>query len=182
MQSAGPKTVDDVSFEPGMMVAVKMRGLPWRVEESQIEEFFEGFGWVRDSIRIGELEGGRRTGQGAVLFESPAEATRAMEEKEGEYVGPRFVQMHELSYAQWKSFMTDQLGCKTVDLKRILKMEDMGRAVRLRGLPRDVQMQDVLDFFKEKDFNITEDQCHIEMRFGNKTGWGLVFLDNEQDV
>ena len=53
--------------------------------------------------------------------------------------------------------MEDQLGCKTIDLKRILKMEDMGRAVRLRGLPRDVQMSDVLEFFKEKDFNISED-------------------------
>ena len=157
MQSAGPKSVGEVSFEPGAMVAVKMRGLPWRVEESQIEEFFEGFAWVRDSIRIGELEGGRRTGQGSILFENPAEAARAIEEKEGEYVGPRFIHLHELSYKQWESFMEDQLGCKTIDLKRILKMEDMGRAVRLRGLPRDVQMSDVLEFFKEKDFNISED-------------------------
>lgn len=74
-----------------MLVSVKLRGLPWRVETEQIEEFFEGFAWVRDSIKIGELEGGRRTGQASVLFETPAEALRAIEEKEGEYVGPRFV-------------------------------------------------------------------------------------------
>lgn len=43
-------------------VAVKMRGMPWRVETEEIEQFWEGFAWVRDSIRIGELEGGRRTG------------------------------------------------------------------------------------------------------------------------
>lgn len=34
--------------------------------------------------------------------------------------------------------MIDQLGCKTIDLKRILKQEDMDKTVRLRGLPRDV--------------------------------------------
>lgn len=91
MQSAGPKSVGDVTFTPAALVAVKLRGLPWRVETSQIEEFFEGFAWVRDSIKIGELEGGRRTGQASVLFETPQEACRAIEEKEGEYVGPRFV-------------------------------------------------------------------------------------------
>ena len=57
----------------------------------EIETFCEGFKWVRESIRIGELEGGRRTGQGCVLFESEDEATRFTEEKEGEYIGPRFV-------------------------------------------------------------------------------------------
>lgn len=60
----------------GDQVAVKIRGMPWRVEQEEIETFLEGFKWVRDSIRIGELEGGRRTGQGAVLFESEEEASR----------------------------------------------------------------------------------------------------------
>ena len=46
----------------GEMVAVKIRGMPWRVEQEEIETFLEGFKWVRESIRIGELEGGRRTG------------------------------------------------------------------------------------------------------------------------
>lgn len=75
--------------------------------------------------------------------------------------------------------MDDQLGCKTIDLKRILKQEDMPRAVRLRGLPRDVQQSDVKEFFA--DFDVNDDNIHIEMRFGNRTGWGLVLLNNEED-
>ena len=80
------------------MVAVKLRGMAWRVETEEIETFLEGFKWVRDSVRIGELEGGRRTGQGSVLFESEDEANRFMEEKEGEYIGPRFVNINMMTY------------------------------------------------------------------------------------
>ena len=74
------------------LVAIKLRGMPWRVTEEEIEEFFTDYKWVRESIRIGELEGGRRTGQGCILFESEEEAERAMD-KDGEYIGSRFVQL-----------------------------------------------------------------------------------------
>ena len=73
------------------MVAVKMRGLPWRVETEEIEEFFKDYAWVRDSVRIGELEGGRRTGMAAVLFENEDVAAKAAEEMDREHVGTRWV-------------------------------------------------------------------------------------------
>ena len=120
------------------MVACKLRGMPWRVEQEEIETFLEGFKWVRDSIRIGELEGGRRTGQGAVLFESEDEAFRFKEEKEGEYIGARFVNINELSYAEFQSFMDDQLGCISVNLERILNEDNLSKGVKLRGMPRDI--------------------------------------------
>jgi len=43
----------------------------------EIEAFLEGTDYVRDSIRIGELEGGRRTGIGSVLFISEEAAEKA---------------------------------------------------------------------------------------------------------
>ena len=120
------------------MVAVKLRGMPWRVEIEEIETFLEGFKWVRDSIRIGELEGGRRTGQGCVLLESEDEANRLTEEKEGEYIGPRFVNMNLLSYAEFQSFMDDQLGCISVNIDRIMSEDNINVSVKLRGMPRDI--------------------------------------------
>ena len=75
--------------------------MPWRVEVEEIEAFLEGFKWVRESVKLGKLEGGRSTGQGSVLFESEDEANRAMEEKEGEYIGPRFVNINLMSYAEF---------------------------------------------------------------------------------
>lgn len=60
-----------------------MRGLPWRVELDEIEMFFSRYAYVRDSIRIGELTDGRKTGQAALLFENADEASNAMNEKQG---------------------------------------------------------------------------------------------------
>lgn len=65
------------------MVGLKMRGLPWRVELEEIEMFFSRYAYVRDSIRIGELNDGRKTGQAALIFESVEEAANAMNEKQG---------------------------------------------------------------------------------------------------
>ena len=40
---------------PSDMVALKMRGLPWRVEVEEIEQFFSRYAYVRDSIHLGVL-------------------------------------------------------------------------------------------------------------------------------
>ena len=65
------------------MVALKMRGLPWRVEVEEIEQFFSRYAYVRDSIHLGVLSDGRKTGQAALLFENSDEAGNAMNEKQG---------------------------------------------------------------------------------------------------
>ena len=161
------------------MVAVKLRGMPWRVSLEEIEEFLEGFKWVRDSIRIGELEGGRKTGQGSVMFESEDEANRCMEEKEGEYIGPRFVNINLMTFAEHSSFMDDQLGCINVHIDRILNEDNISTCVKLRGMPRDITKEQVIEFFG--DIEIDEDAIHLEIKFGRRTGLGLVFCKTEDD-
>ena len=74
------------------LVAVKIRGLPWRVQTEQIEEFFGDLKFVKDSILIGELESGRRTGLGCLLFESEDEAEKALDKDRG-FIGNRWVQL-----------------------------------------------------------------------------------------
>lgn len=81
--NAGPKSIGDVSFKPTDNVALKIRGLPWRVEVEEIEQFFSRYAYVRDSIKIGELADGRKTGQATLLFENEDEAANAMNEKQG---------------------------------------------------------------------------------------------------
>ena len=71
-----------------------MRGLPWRVETEEIEQFCDTYDWVRDSIILGELEGGRRTGQGALLFATEDDAANFAAEKDREHIGSRWIQLH----------------------------------------------------------------------------------------
>lgn len=88
--------------------------------------------------------------------------------------------LYTMEYHQWESFMDDQLNCKTVDLKKILNEDNVNRCVQLRGMPREVTLQDIKDFFG--DFDVNDDDVHIEMRMGRKTGFALVMLNGEDDV
>ena len=112
-----------------------MRGLPWRVEVEEIEQFFSNYAYIRESVRIGELADGRKTGQAAILFENEEEAANAMNEKQGQNVGSRWVELYQLPYSQYETFADDQLNQKTVNLKNFLNEENLSRAVKLRGIP-----------------------------------------------
>lgn len=114
------------------------------------------------------------------MFENEDEAANAMNEKQGQNVGSRWVELYAMSFAQFESFMDDQLNCKTVNLKNFLNEENLNRCVKLRGIPYQASDQDVKDFFA--DYNLGDDDIVIEMRQGKKTGFALVFLNNEEDV
>jgi hypothetical protein len=157
-----------------------MRGLPWRVETEEIEQFFEGTAWVRDSVRIGELEDGKRTGWGCVLFESEDECANAQAEKDRQHIGNRWVQLYQSSYAQYQSFMEDQQQNKTVDLSTIVNADNISKAVKLTGMPFNASLADVKEFFA--DFEVSEENIKIEMVRGRKSGNAIVFVNEEDDV
>ena len=46
-----------------------MRGLPWRVTDEEVFEFFKDYKIHQDSLRYGTGEDDRRNGFGAILFE-----------------------------------------------------------------------------------------------------------------
>ena len=69
------------------LIALKMRGLPYRVQLEDVQRFFDGYKYDPKSILLGEDMHGRKTGYAAVLFQDEAEAERAMEEKQGHYIG-----------------------------------------------------------------------------------------------
>lgn len=142
------------------MVALKMRGLPWRVEPDEIEQFFSRYAFIRDSVRIGELADGRKTGQAAVLFANMEEAKNAMNEKQGQNVGSRWVELYQMPYSQYLNFMEDQLSQKTVLLKNYLNEGNLRRAVKLRGIPYAATSAEVKDFFG--DFGVSDDDVVLE--------------------
>ena len=103
-----------------------------------------------------------------------------MNEKQGQNVGSRWVELYQIPYSEFESFLEDQLNCKTVNLKNFLNEENIHRCVKLRGIPYQASQQDVKNFFK--DYNVNDDDIIIEMRQGKKTGFALVFLSGQDDV
>ena len=52
----------------------------------------------------------------------------------------------------------------------------------MRGLPWKVTPDQVVEFFKQGDFNIKQEDVVIERQDGKVTGYGLAFLANADDV
>ena len=159
---------------------MKMRGLPWRVETEEIEQFFEGTAWVRDSVLIGKLDDGKSTGWGCILFENEEECANAQAEKDRQNIGSRYICLYQSSYAQYSSFVEDQQEMKTVDLCEVVNADNISKAVKLSGMPFNAKLADVREFFA--DFNVSDENIKIEMVRGRKSGNAIVFVNEEDDV
>jgi RNA recognition motif-containing protein len=85
-------------------VGLKMRGLPWRVTDEEVHEFFKDFKIHQDSFLYGIGEDDRKNGFGAILFEDEDEAAKAMDALQRQYIGQRFIILYPLNYGRWKSF------------------------------------------------------------------------------
>jgi len=72
---------------------MKLKGLPFSVTEKGIIEFFEGYGLIEDSVKIGKMSDGKLTGEAAVLFDSPDECQRAHTDRNQKYIGQRWVKL-----------------------------------------------------------------------------------------
>ena len=83
-----------------------MKGFPWKVSEEDVIEFFDGYKLVPDSIKIerDEENDGRITGWGAALFETEDEAARAIEERQKECIGSRWIMLYPMPYGRYKTF------------------------------------------------------------------------------
>ena len=89
-------------------VALKLRGLPWQVTEDDVINFFDGYKLVEGSVKIERGEDDRITGFGAALFETEEEAQRAMDERQKESIGSRWIQIYPLVYGRYKTFGAPQ--------------------------------------------------------------------------
>jgi RNA recognition motif-containing protein len=70
-----------------------MRGLPFRISNHDILDFFRGFDILPQSVQIGMTSDGRSSGEAWVSFGSSEEAQRAIIEKNRQHLGSRYVEI-----------------------------------------------------------------------------------------
>ena len=88
---ANPNSIILNSVQRDDNVALKIRGFPWQVTDEDVVQFFDGYKLVPDSIKIERGDDDRITGWGAALFETEEEAERAMNERQKECIGTRWI-------------------------------------------------------------------------------------------
>lgn len=75
---------------------VRVRGLPFRVTEQEIREFFSTFNFIPTSVQIDKDTTGRSSGEGWITFVSPDEARRAVRERNRQYLQNRYLELSVL--------------------------------------------------------------------------------------
>ena len=85
-----------------------MRGFPWSVTDEDVVNFFEGYKLVPDTVKIERGDDDRITGWGAVVFETEEEAQRALDERQKESIGSRWIQLYPMPYGRYKTFGVPQ--------------------------------------------------------------------------
>ena len=85
-----------------------------------------------------------------------------------------------ISYSNSTFFTRPKL--EDVCLRDALNDGNRHRAVKMRGLPWKVTPDEVVEFFKNGEFEIKTDDVVIERQDGKSTGYGLAFLANSDDA
>lgn len=92
------------SFNSDDFVCLKMRGLPFTATVEDILMFFAGLSIVTDSVKFAVFDDGRKTGQAAALFLSSDAALQAMDMKQGQNIGHRWIEIKLHRYDEWLMF------------------------------------------------------------------------------
>ena len=163
-----------VFFNRDERILVRMRGLPYSIKKEEILAFFHGYDVVPDSVIIGEMGNGKKTGEGVILFKSEEEAQRAVNDRNGSSIGRRWIELYLHPYSHFHNFFQAQHHEEFVYLNKYITEENKFRALRLRGLPYNVTKKDILSFFK--DFPLSDSDVIFEVKEGRATGRALVFL------
>lgn len=71
---------------------LKLRGMPYSATAEDVLNFFSGYGAVRESVSLGPLPG-----QAIVRFASPAEAARALHERNHAHMGARYIELFQVA-------------------------------------------------------------------------------------
>eukprot|EP01091_Cochliopodium_minus_P013021 TRINITY_DN4086_c0_g1_i1.p1 TRINITY_DN4086_c0_g1~~TRINITY_DN4086_c0_g1_i1.p1 ORF type:complete len:721 (+),score=231.82 TRINITY_DN4086_c0_g1_i1:378-2540(+) len=74
-------------------ILVTIFGMPYSTSFKDLEIFFDGFNFVKDSIKIELDTYGKPNGHGSILFSDLPEAQRALKEKNKQFIGKRYVKL-----------------------------------------------------------------------------------------
>lgn len=180
-------------FGPDDNVAIKMRGIPFQGQVTDVITFFQKWNVTEDRIDMIERPDGRFSGIAFVLFNSEAEATEAVNEMQGQNIGHRWIEIFPITYEQFQNKSAGGRDSsrggggggggnrdEEILLSKFLNPSNVQRACKLGGLPFRVKPEEIQEFFK--DFEVAESDIVIEQKDGRRTGYGLVFLKDEEQV
>jgi len=153
--------------------------------------FFQKWNVEEDRVDMINRDDGRFSGVAFVLFNSEAEASEALNEMQGQNIGHRWIEIFPITYEQYQNKSAGGRNSsrgggggggqqEDVLLSKFLNPSNVSRCCKLGGLPFRVRPDEIQEFFK--DFEVAESDIVIEQQGGRRTGYGIVFLKDEDQV
>ncbi|KAL4853433.1 Heterogeneous nuclear ribonucleoprotein F [Chlorella vulgaris] len=115
---------------------LRLRGLPFTANSEDVVQFFAGIDV--QAVYLGS-KSGKNTGEAYVEMQSPEDAQKALQEKQHQHIGSRYI---EIFVAGEADLLAQTSGGENA------RPSLRGHVVRLRGLPFNSTALDVLQFFK----------------------------------
>ncbi|XP_014260084.1 RNA-binding protein fusilli isoform X2 [Cimex lectularius] len=185
----------------GAQVIIRMRGLPYDCTARQVMDFFEN-GENSVSVMDGE-EGilfvqkpdGRSTGDAFVLFKEEKDAPKALS-RHRESIGARYIELFRSTTAEVQQVLNRAMitpeqikpvappiqPMPAVPLlpQHLITSGTMKDCIRLRGLPYEAQVENILEFLGEHAKNIIFQGVHMVYNSqGQPSGEAFIQMDSE---
>jgi RNA recognition motif-containing protein len=174
-----------LGFKDSDMVAIDMRGIPFRASEEDIYAFFSSFEFVPKSVKIGFKRDMRKSGYASILFKNEEQATSALKELQGKEMGHRWIELFPHDYGHWRDFNAglrqDRRANNNLDESNVQVTEDNYRnMLTLYGLPYDSNEDDIADFMK--DHNVDIKNIAVKRSNGRSIGKAVVQMNSPEEV
>ncbi|XP_053727274.1 G-rich sequence factor 1 [Synchiropus splendidus] len=150
---------------------IQVKGLPWSCTTEDLLKFFSDCR-IRDGesgIHLTLDRQGRPSGRAFIEMEHEEDVRKALE-KHRQYLGPRYVEVFELTNSEAEDI-----------LRKSIQTPADTRVVRLRGLPFSSTEEDIAHFFRglhinQKGITIVRD------RRGRNSGEAFVWFSTQEDA
>lgn len=187
----------------GGQVIVRMRGLPYDCTPKQVLAFF-GSGENPcevmdgdDGVLFVKKADGRATGDAFVLFQSEEMASRALQ-KHREVIGSRYIELFRSTTAEVQQVLNRCMDPRTYEQQQplltnlpqvplispqLLPPGSRKDCIRLRGLPFEAQVEQILEFLGEHSKNIVYQGVHMVYNAqGQPSGEAFIQMDTEHSA
>ncbi|XP_060536647.1 RNA-binding protein fusilli [Cylas formicarius] len=204
---AGGSSCEALAFlSRGAAVIVRMRGLPYDCSAKQVLDFFasgdnpctvmDG----ADGVLFVRKPDGRATGDAFVLFASESDAPKALA-KHRESIGSRYIELFRSTTAEVQQVLNRSMmdppppppGPQAAIIAPISQLPLLPQhvitsgtrkdCIRLRGLPYEALVENILDFLGEYAKNIVFQGVHMVYNAqGQPSGEAFIQMDSEQSA
>ncbi|XP_074603955.1 uncharacterized protein LOC141857360 [Brevipalpus obovatus] len=202
VEVAGGKNNEALQFlSKGGQVIIRMRGLPYDCTCEKVIEFFSTGKYITqimdgpEGVLFVRRSDGRATGDAFVLFETEEMASKALL-KHRECIGTRYIELFRSSTAEVQQVLnrameyrnceaTTQLNLPQIPIipQPLLPSASRRDCIRLRGLPYEAAVEQILEFLGEHAKSIVFRGVHMVYNSqGQPSGEAFIQMDSEQSA